>query len=280
MTSFGCTGGYEDTCRLGSRHESLWDSYLAIHPSKHPSNTDVLYLQKGRLEKPSYVGLTRIYLPISVLQIYTKGRSATASDVRLKSQSLGVLLRKLKMREPESLEQGPGVARRTTAIPSSPSLPILYTPGTLSASHSMPHRPQVSVREDTLFVTNTERPPRPFLISYSRSNYGSTDTWSLPPPITWSHRGCTSNVSRSFSSMGRGIFLPSLKVILCLSLVGFIVLYAPALIGQIFTKIGHLLTSIWSSCWGFITHGWHSLVRFLGNNWHVFIAWLKSLIGK
>lgn len=279
MTSFGCTGGYEDTCRLGNRHESLWDSYLAIHPSTHPSNTDVLYLQKGRLEKPSYVELKGIYLPISALQIYTKGRSATASDVRLKSHSLGVLLRKLKMRRPESLEQGPGVARRTTAIPSSPSLSIL-SPGTLSASNCMPYRPQVSVREDTLSVTNTVRLSRPFLISYSRSNYGSTDNWSLPPPITSSHRGRTSNVSRSFSSMGRGIFLPSLKVITCLLLVGFIVLYAPALIGRIFTKIGHFLTSIWSSCWGFIAHGWRSFVGFLGNNWHVFIAWLKSLIGK
>lgn len=216
---------------------------------------------------------------MSALQTCTKGLSATASDVRLTNPSLGVLFRELKMIPPASLEQGPGVGRRTTAIPLSPSLPVISTPGTPSASHSMPQRPRVLVREDTVLVSNTETQSGSSHISYTRTNYGSTDAWSLPPPITWSHRDRTSNVSRSFSSMARGIFLP-LKVTLCLSLVGFIILYAPALIGPIFTKFGHLLTSTWSSCSGFIAHGWRSFVGFLGNNRHIFIAWLKSLIAK
>lgn len=284
MTSFGYTAGCDGTDRLGTTcREELWRSYLAIHPSNHPSNTDVLYLQHGKLEKPSYVRLARIYVPISALQTFTKGPFATASDTRLTSESLGVLYRELGMKAPGTWVQGLGVgrSRRNTVISSSSSLPGVHTPGTLHALHSTPYRLQISAREDTFLITNIKRSSQPHPISYTGSNYGSTDTWYLPPPVTWNHRGSTSKISRSSSSICRSIFLCVFTAILCLSLVGLIIFYGPwAFIGSIFAKIGHFFASIWSSCWGYIAHGWTSFVAFLSKSWHIFISWVKSLSGK
>lgn len=237
---------------------------------------------------------------------------ATASDIRLRDRSLGILLRELGMKTPESWVRGPGVGRETTAIPSSPSLPVRSTQGKLSTAHNMPDHPQVlvpnhilgvclepgpsvsrgatvmpssaslpvistsetvspphnmlyhsqvSVREDTLVVTNTRRSYQPVPISYTGGNYGSIDTGSLPPPSTWSPRGRSSKIS--------------------LSLLGCLVVYTPwASSGSVITKLGHSLTSIWSSSWGFISNRWKSFVTFFRNSWHTFIAWLKGLVWK
>ena len=231
---------------------------------------------------------------------------ATASDIHLTSPSLGILLRELEIKAPQSWEREPGVGRATTArlltprsipyhiqimvpkhiwgesepgpshrgatvMPSSPSLPMRSFPDTVSAPHSIPSRSQISVREDTLLLTNTQRLSQPVPSPYTRDNYGSIDTWSLPPPITWNPRGRT-------SSIGRDIFLLCLKVALCLSVLGLIVAFTPwGSIGSIFTKIGHSLISVWSSCWGFIANGWGSLITFFRHSWHTFAAWLKSL---
>lgn len=305
---------------------TVWDSHLAIYPSTHPSNTDVLYLQKGKLDKPSYIRLARIYVPISALKTYTRGLMATASDIHLTSLSLGILLRELGMKAPHSLEQGPSVGRATTAIPPSPSLPVLSTqarlltprsmlyhpkivvpkdiwgesepgpsqrgatvmppspslalrsfPDTVSAPHGIPSRSQISVCEDTLLLTNTQRLSQPVPLPYTRDDYGSIDTWSLPPPITWNPRGRTSNISHISNSIDWDIVLLYLRVALCLLILGLIVFYIPwAAIGSIFMKLGHSLTSIWSSCWGFVANGWGSLITFFRNSWHTFVTWLKN----
>lgn len=261
-------------------------------------------------------------MPISVLKTYTRGLTATASDIRLTNPSLGILLRELGIKAPQSSERAPGVGRATAAIPPPPSQPVLSTqarlltprsmsyhlqivvprdiwgesepgpshrgatvmpspslpmrcfPDTVSAPHSIPSRSQISVREDTLLLTNTQRLSQSVPLPYARDNYGSIDTWSLPPPITWNPRGRT-------CSVGRDIFLLCLKFAICLTILGLIVFYTPwASIGSIFTKTGHYLTSIWSSCWRSVANGWGSLNTFLRNSWHTFVAWLKSLAWK
>lgn len=259
---------------------------------------------------------------------------ATALDIHLTSPSLGILLRELEMKAPQSRERGPGVGRPTAAIPPppspSPSLPVLSTPArlltprikpcrpqavvpkdilresepgpsrrgatvmpsppslairtcsdTVSAPHSIPSCPQISVREYPLLITRTQRLSQPVPLPYTRDNYGSIETCSLPPPITWNPRGRTSKISRIFNSISRDTVLLCLKVAFCLSILGLFVLFTPwASIGSIFTKIGHSLTSIWSSCWGFVANGWGSFITFFRNSWHTFVAWLKSLASK
>src|SRR5947207_1264488 len=91
LTSFQYTGEHEDNCRLLTKPRNSWDSYVAIHPSTHPSNNDILYLEKGHLEKPSYVRLQCVAVPISMLQTCTVGSSAKASDIRLKWESTQLL---------------------------------------------------------------------------------------------------------------------------------------------------------------------------------------------
>lgn len=290
-------------------------------------------------------------MPISVLKTYTKGPTATALDVHLTSPSLDILLGELGIKAPQSGGRGPGVGRATTAIPPSPSLPVLSTqarlliprsmpyhppivvpkdilgeseapgpshrgatvmpsspslamrtfPDTVSAPHSIPSRPPISAREDTLLITtNTQRLSQPIpLPSYTRVSYGSIETWSLPPPITWNPRGRTSKISGISNSICRERVLRCLKVALCLSILALVSFYIPwatigsiftkighsltsiwASIGSIFTKIGHSLTSTWSSCWGFVANGWGSFISFFRNSWHTFILWLKSLAWK
>lgn len=331
MTSFGNTTGYKDTCRLRTRGIEFWDSYLAIHPSTHLSNKNVLYLQKRKLDKPSYVQLDRIYLPMSALKTYTRGLMARASDIHLTSKSLDILLRELGMKAPQSLERGPAVGRETATIPPSPSLPVLSTgsrlfaprgmpyhpqiavpknnwgqswePGpsvrgatfvpsspplpmksfsdTQSTPRSMPYRPQISVREDTLLITNMQRLSHPVPSFSTKDNYGSINTWSLPPPTTWSPRGRPSKIFRISNSIGRDNFLRCFKVALCLLLLGFVVFHTPwASIGSIFTKIGHSLTSVWSSCWGSVANGWGSFVSFFRNNCLNLITSISSIFSK
>lgn len=285
MTSFGYSTKCEGTERLSTTcPKALWGSYLAIHPSTHPSkNTDILYLQKDKLDKPSYVRLARIHVPISALQTYSKGLFAKASDFCLTDRSLGVLFRGLGMEATRSGERELVIGRRTSTIPLSPSLTVVYTPSTLYGSHSTPtHLQTISVREDTRLVPNIQRSPqRQYPISHTRSIYGSTDTWSLPPPVTWNHHGRTSRVPRSSISVSRANFLHLFTAILCLSIFGLIILYAPwAFIGLIFTRIGHFLTSVWFSCSGYIAHGWSYFVGILSKSWHIFVEWVRSLVGK
>lgn len=257
---------------------------------------------------------------------------ARASDLHLTSRSLGILLRKLGMKAPESCEREPGVDRETTTIPhsqslpvistqgslftphrmpnhhqilvpndiwarylepgpsvsrgalvmpSSPSLPVISTSDTPSAAHKMPYHSRTAVRKENIVVPNRRKLYQPALISYRRGNYGSIDTRSLPPPITWSPRGRTSKVSRISNLIDRDILLSCFKVALCLAVLGLIVFYIPwASIGLIFTKIGYYLASVWFSCWGFIANGWSSFVAFFRNSWHTLISWLKGLVWK
>lgn len=95
-------------------------------------------------------------MPISVLKTYRQGRTATASDIYLTSQSLDILLREVGIKAPQSSERGPGtVARATTAIPPSPSLPVLSTQARPLKPPRMPHRPQIVVSEVTLGESET-----------------------------------------------------------------------------------------------------------------------------
>lgn len=174
-------------------------------------------------------------------------------------------------------EPGPS-HRRAAVMPPSASLAIRSFPDTVSAPHSIPSRSQILVREDTSLLTNTWRLSQPGSLPYTRDNYGSTDTWSLPPPITWNPRGRTFNISHISNSIDSKTFLLYLKIALCLLLLGLIVFYTPwASIGSIFTKIGHSLTSIWSSCWGFVANLGVTFITFFRNSWHTFVTWLKSL---
>lgn len=175
--------------------------------------------------------------------------------------------------------EAPGRSRRGAKVmPSSQSLAIRTFPDTISAPRSKPSSPPISAREDTFLITNTRRLSQPVPLPYTRDNYGSIETWSLPPPITWNSRGCTSTISRISNSIGRERVFLCLKAALCLSILGLIVFYtAWASIGSIFTEIGHSLTSIWSSGWGFVANGWGSIISFFRNSWHTFVAWLKSL---
>lgn len=178
LTSFGYKAKYEGTCRLQTRRrQSLWHSYLAIYPSTHPSRPDfqLLHLQKGKLNKPSYVGLGRIYVPISVLETYKQGRAATASDIDLTSQSLDILLREVGIKAPPQSSEGRGrgrgpgpgtvgCTRATTAAitPLSPSLPAVLssTQASLSTPRSMPYRPQIVVPKDILGRESEPSPSR------------------------------------------------------------------------------------------------------------------------
>lgn len=201
------------------------------------------------------------------------------------SPSLPVLSTQARLLKPRSMpyhgqlvvpkdilgESEPGPSRRGARVmPSSPLLAMRTFPDTVSAPHTIPSRTPISAREDTLLITNTQRLSQPIPLHYTRDNYGSIETWSLPPPITWNPRGRTSTISRVSNSMSRERVFLYLKIALCLWILGLIVFYTPwASTGSIFTKIGHSLTSIWSSCWSFVANGWGS-----------FVAWLKSIAWK
>lgn len=207
-------------------------------------------------------------MPISVLKTYTRGPTARAVDIHLTSASLGVLLRELGIKVPQSRESWPGFGRAMAAIPPPPTLSALSTqarlltppsmpyrpqimvprnmlgesefhgpsrrvatvmpssPSLVSAPHSIPSRPPLSAREDILLITNTHRLSQPINLPNTRENYGSIETWSLPPPITWNPRDRrTSKISRIFNSISRDVAFTCLKFALFLFILGLIVLY-------------------------------------------------------
>jgi hypothetical protein len=252
---------------------------MAIFPSKHPLNRDILYLQEGKLDKPSYVQLEPVSVPISRLRTYTKGASATASEIRLTDESCELLFTKLGMRAPDSWERGFSVGERTLVLPS----PALSNQGILSTQYGRPDHPQISACEHTPLITNAQRSHRQFNTPCIRGDYGSTSPSFLPPPVTWRRRRI-SRVYNSFNRIDWGFVIQSFVGILFILLLGFILITTYhaiwAFICRIFIEIRHFFISIWDSIKGFIGHEWSSFAVFLSNSWESFIAWLKSLVGK
>lgn len=144
-------------------------------------------------------------MPISVLKTYRPGRRATASAIKLTSQSLDILLTEVGIKAPQSSERGPsgrvGTSRATTAAaiipPSLPSLPVLSTQTRILAPpQSMPHRPQIVVPNNNIFMAESEPDP---------SRIGATVIMpsSRPPPVMRSFADIISSIPHNIPTTTR-----------------------------------------------------------------------------